>query len=135
MSTHSDPPTGNDWRWVDSDVIAAVHDRQLSEHGGPAGVRNQDGIESALARPVNLALYGNPDAADLAAAYAFGLARNHGFVDGNKRTAWIAARLFLAYNGYRLAFDNGDVVRLMEGVASGTVTEQELAGWFRERLG
>lgn len=135
MSRHSDPPTGNEWRWVDSDVIAAVHDRQLSEHGGPAGVRNQDGIESALARPINLTLYGNPDAADLAAAYAFGLARNHGFVDGNKRTAWIAARLFLAINGFRLTVNAGDAVRLMEGVASGAVMEQELAEWIRERLG
>ena len=98
-------------------------------------MRNQDGIESALARPVNLALYGNPDAADLAAAYAFGLARNHGFVDGNKRTAWIAARLFLAINGFRLTVNAGDAVRLMEGVASGAVMEQELAEWFRERLG
>ena len=80
-------------------MINAVHDRQLAEHGGSEGIRDAGGIESALARPVNLANYGEPDAPDLAAAYAYGLAKNHGFVDGNKRTAWIAARLFLVDNG------------------------------------
>ncbi len=129
------PSGSRDWRWVDAAVIHAVHDRQLAEHGGADGVRDAAGVESALARPVNLASYGAPDAADLAAAYAYGLARNHGFVDGNKRTAWIAARLFLADNGYRLGFDPVDAVRIMEGVAGGTVTEAELAGWFRGRLG
>ncbi len=115
-------------------MINAVHDRQLAEHGGSEGVRDAGGIESALARPVNLAHYGAPDAADLAAAYAYGLSKNHGFVDGNKRTAWIAARLFLADNGYRLSFDPRDAIRIMEHVASGVVTETELAGWFRDRL-
>ena len=123
-----------DWRWLDPAVIHAVHDRQLSEHGGPEGIREAGGIESALARPLNLAQYGAPDAADLAAAYAYGLARNHGFVDGNKRTAWIAARLFLADNGYRLRFDALEAVRTMEGVAAGTIAEVELANWFRSRL-
>ena len=126
----SHPP----WRWVSVTVIHAIHDRQLSEHGGADGVRDQGGIESALARPVNLAAHGTPDAADLAAAYAFGLAKNHGFVDGNKRIAWIAARLFLADNGYRLSFDAIDAIRMMEGVAAGSVTEAELAAWFRDRL-
>jgi death-on-curing protein len=128
----SPPETG--WRWIDPAVIIAVHDRQLAEHGGAEGVRDPGGVDSALARPVNLAGYGAPDAADLAAAYAYGLARNHGFVDGNKRTAWIAARLFLADNGYRLGFDPVDAVRVMEGVAGGTVTETQLAAWFRDRL-
>ena len=122
------------WRWVSATVIHAIHDRQLSEHGGADGVRDQGGIESALARPVNLEAHGTPDAADLAAAYAFGLAKNHGFVDGNRRTAWIAARLFLADNGYRLSFDAIDAIRMMEGVAAGSVTEAELAAWFRDRL-
>jgi len=134
VSEPSGPPRRKDWRWVDLAVIHAVHDRQLAEHGGADAVRDAGGVDSALARPVNLARYGAPDAADLAAAYAYGLARNHGFVDGNKRTAWIAARLFLADNGYRLAFDPVDAVRVMEGVAGGTVTETALAAWFRDRL-
>ena len=122
------------WRWVEPAVIYAVQDRQLSEHGGSEGIRNADGIESALARPRNLAASGAPDASDLAAAYASGLAENHGFMDGNKRTAWIAARLFLADNGYRLRFRPVDAIQLMEGVAGGVIGEDELAHWFRDRL-
>jgi death-on-curing protein len=111
-----------------------MHDRQLAEHGGLDGIRDRNVIESALARPLNLAAYGSPDAADLAAAYAFGLARNHGFADGNKRTAWVVARLFLADNGGRLKFDPLDAVRTMEGVAGGSIDEAAMAAWFRERL-
>ena len=134
MSDPSSTPPQKDWRWLEPTVVNAVHDRQLAEHGGSEGVRDAGGIESALARPVNHASYGTPDAADLAAAYAYGLAKNHGFVDGNKRTAWIAARLFLADNGYRLSFDPLDAIRVMEGVAGGVVTQTELAIWFRNRL-
>lgn len=134
MSKPSDPPLGKDWRWIDPVVITAVHDRQLAEHGGSEGVRDAGGIDSALARPIDLVIYGSPDAADLAAAYAYGLAKNHGFVDSNKRTAWVAARLFLADNGYRLSFDPVDAVRIMEDVSGGVVTETELAAWFRERV-
>jgi death on curing protein len=133
VSAPTDPPTRN-WRWINPAVISAVHDRQISEHGGSEGIRDSGGIESAHARPVNLASYGEPDAADLAAAYAYGIAKNHGFVDGNKRTAWIAARLFLADNGCRLRFDPLDAIRTMEGVAGGTIREPALAAWFRERL-
>ena len=122
------------WRWVERDVVFAIHERQLAEHGGADGVRDPGVIESALARPRNLATYATPDAADLAAAYAFGLARNHGFADGNKRTAWVAARLFLVDNGERLGFDPIDAVRIMEGVAAGLVSETDLADWFRPRL-
>ncbi|MGI4942036.1 MAG: type II toxin-antitoxin system death-on-curing family toxin, partial [Janthinobacterium lividum] len=89
---------------------------------------------SALARPQNLAAYGEPDAAALAAAYAYGIARNHGFSDGNKRAAWVVARLFLADNGYRLRFDAADAVRTVEALAGGALPEEELAAWFRERL-
>ncbi len=127
--------TSKNWRWIDPAVIAAVHDRQLAEHGGAEGVRDAGRIESALARPIHLAKYGDPDAADLAAAYAFGIAKNHSFVDGNKRTAWVAARLFLADNGYRLRFEPLDAIGTMERVASGAVTEAALAAWFRERMG
>ena len=122
------------WRWLARDVVYAIHDRQLAEHGGPDGVRDPRAIESALARPRNLAAYATPDAADRAAAYAFGLARNHGFVDGNKRTAWVAARLFLADNRRRFEFEPMDAVRIMEGVAGGLVNETELCNWFRRRL-
>ena len=122
------------WRWVDATVVLAIHDRQLSEHGGLGGIRDQGAVESALARPENLAAYGEPDAAGLAAAYAFGLARNHGFSDGNKRTAWVVARLFLADNGYRLRFDPMDAVKTVEAVAAGTMHEDVLAAWFRDRL-
>ncbi|MGI3212180.1 type II toxin-antitoxin system death-on-curing family toxin [Roseovarius tibetensis] len=133
----SDPsstePPRKDWRWIDPTVINAVHDRQLAEHGGSEGIRDAGGFESALARPVNLAKYEAPNAADLAAAYTYGLAKNRGFVDGNKRTAWITARLFLADNGYRLSFDPLDAIRIVEGIAGSTVTQTELAGWFRDR--
>jgi death-on-curing protein len=122
------------WRWVAPEVVYAIHDRQLAEHGGPDGVRDPGSIESALARAQNLAVYGVPDAAALAAAYASGLIRDHGFVDGNKRTAWVVARLFLADNGYRLRFDPTDAVKTVEALAAGSLAEDQLAAWFRERL-
>jgi death-on-curing protein len=124
---------GDAGRWVESSVVFAIHDRQLAEHGGMDGVRDPGLVESALARPANLARYGNPDAADLAAAYAYGIANNHGFLDGNKRTAWVTARLFLADNGRRLEFDPADAIRTMEHIASGRIGEAELAAWFRSR--
>ena len=123
-----------DWRWVHADVVAAVHDRQIAEHGGPEGVRDPGAVASALARPRNLAAYGTPDAADLAAAYAFGLVRNHGFADGNKRAAWIVARLFLATNDRRLSFEKADAVRAIEALAGGALEEAQFAEWIRERL-
>ena len=112
----------------------AIHDRQLAEHGGADGIRDPGAIESALANAVNRATYGDPDAADLAAAYAYSLVKNHGFVDGNKRTAWVVARLFLADNGQRLSFDPLDAIQMMEGVAGGRIDEATLADWFRRRL-
>ncbi len=77
------------WRWVAKDVVLAIHDRQIAEHGGTSGIRDVGIVDSALARPQNLDAYGQPDIADLAAAYAYGIAKNHGFADGNKRTAWV----------------------------------------------
>lgn len=130
MSAESPGP----WRWVAPGVVLAVHDRQLAEHGGLDGIRDAGAIDSALARPVNLAAYGDPDAASLAAAYACGISMNHGFVDGNKRTAWVTARLFLADNGYRIEFNSADAIRIMEDVAAGQVDEDELAAWFRARV-
>ena len=122
------------WRWVERSVVFAIHDRQLAEHGGMDGIRDRGMIESALARPVNLASYGNPDAAELAAAYAYGLAKNHGFLDGNKRTAWVAARLFLADNGPKLSFVPLDAIRTMEDLAAGRMDEAALAEWFRRQI-
>ncbi len=127
---------GSRWRWVGFDVLYAIHDRHLAEFGGVSGVRDSGALESAMNRPQNLLTYGNnPDAADLAASYAYGLARTHGFVDGNKRTAWVVARLFLADNGYRLRFNPHDSIRVMEAAAAGTFTEKQLAEWFRQGMG
>ena len=123
-----------EWRWVAVDVIYAIHERQLAEHGGLDGVRDGNAVESALARPQNLAAYSEPDGAALAASYAFGIARNHGFADGNKRTAWVIARLFLADNGFSLRFDALDAIRTMMDVAAGAISEEQLAEWFRRRI-
>jgi death-on-curing protein len=122
------------WNWIDIVDIRAIHGALIARHGGLDGVRDQGAIESALARPRNLAAYGEPDAADLAAAYAFGIARNHGFLDGNKRVAWVAARVFLADNDFRLMFDQADGYRMMISVAEGTVDEASVAMWFRDRI-
>jgi len=122
------------WRWVREDVVYAIHDSQLAEHGGPEGVRDAGALESALARPRNLAAYERPDAAALAAAYAYGLARNHPFADSNKRTAWVVARVFLAINGYPVEFDPPDAVRTVEALAAGTFSETEFASLFRQRV-
>ena len=121
------------WAWVALDVVLAIHDRQIAEHGGLAGTRDAALVDSALARPQNLAAYGKPDAAELAAAYAYALAKNHGFSDGNKRSAWVVARLFLWLNGGTLKFNPADAVALMLGVAGGTISKPQLAFWFRER--
>ena len=120
--------------WVQEAVAFAVHDRQLAEHGGGTGVRDMGGLESALARPRNRWEYGEDDLAAIAAAYAFGIARNHPFVDGNKRTGWTVANLFLALNGIELAFGERDAVVTMESLAAGDLSEDELADWFREHL-
>ena len=123
-----------EWVWVLEDVVSALHDRQLAEHGGPSGLRNAGGLVSALARAQNLVAYGTPDAADLAAAYASGIARNHPFVDGNKRTAWVVARLFLSDNGISMKYEPTDAINVMMTLAAGELTEDQLAAWFRERI-
>jgi death-on-curing protein len=122
----------SDWVWVESAVVLAVHDEQLAEHGGAAGVRDQGLLESALARPRNVAAY-EPDAAAIAAAYAFGIARNHAFVDGNKRTALVVLELFLASNGLELLADDEACVAIMLRLAPGELGELDLAGWVREQ--
>jgi death-on-curing protein len=122
------------WRWVAHAAIHSAHDRLLAQHGGLPGIRDQGAIDSALARPQNLAAYGEPDAADLAAAYAFGLIKDHGFVDGNKRTGWLAAELFLALNGYRFLCDDATLVLSVEQLAAGRPTQEQFAVWIREHL-
>ncbi len=120
--------------WLDARDMHAVHDRQISQHGGGTGVRDHTLLESALARPQNRWAYGDVEPAALAAAYAFGIARNHPFVDGNKRTAWVAARLFLKINGHKISYTREDAVRVMLALAAGEMSEEELASWFRERI-
>jgi death-on-curing protein len=119
------------WVWIDRSVLLAVHDEQLAEHGGAAGLRDAGLFDSALARPLNLAAYGKPDVADLAASYAVGLAKNHPFIDGNKRTAFVAMELFLALNGRDLTASDTDCVLTMLAVAAGDIDEAALAGWLR----
>lgn len=109
----------------------AVHDRQLSLHGGLAGIKDIGLLESAMARPRNKQSYGEDDPFALAAAYAFGIARNHPFLDGNKRTAWVAARVFLRLNGIRIAFDRQDAIDTMVSLASGMLSEDAMGDWFR----
>ena len=123
--------TSRAWNWLDSKLIGAVHEEQLSEHGGAPGLRAVGLLESALARPQQLAAYGNPDVADLAAAYGYGLARNHPCIDGNKRTAFVAIELFLALNGLQLSASDADCVRTLLDLAAGEFAEAELAAWIR----
>jgi len=124
-----------DWTWIEPAVLRAVHAEQLAEHGGAAGIRDEGLFESAVARPRQLAAYGAPDLADLAAAYGFGLARNHPFIDGNKRTAFVAVELFLALNGATLVASDVDCVTTMLAVAAGDLEEAPFAAWIRRHLG
>jgi death on curing protein len=119
------------WVWIERSVVLAAHEEQLAEHGGSAGIRDAGLLDSALARPLNRAAYGKPDAAELAAAYAYGLATNHPFVDGNKRTAFVALELFLALNGYRSAAGDAESVMSLLAFAAGTMKEEALANWIR----
>ena len=122
------------WVWLDPKVLLAVHDEQLAEHGGAAGTRDAGLFESALARPHNLAHYGRPDTADLAAAYGCGIARNHPFIDGNKRTAFVAVELFLRLNEQVLVADDADCVLTMLSVAAGALDEAAFAAWLRGHI-
>ncbi|WP_291014396.1 type II toxin-antitoxin system death-on-curing family toxin [Hydrogenophaga sp.] len=124
------------WVWLNPQVLLAVHEAQLAEHGGAAGTRDASLFESAVSRPQNLAAYGlpdggAPDVADLAAAYGFGISRNHPFIDGNKRTGYVAAELFLMLNGWRLEANDSDCALAMLAVAAGDLTEPAFAQWLR----
>jgi len=123
------------WTWVADSVALAIHEAQLAEHGGMAGLRDEGLFLSAMARPQNVAAYGErPDAADLATAYAFGLARNHPFLDGNKRTAFVVMELFLNLNGWMLEADDAECISTMESVAAGDLSEKKLADWLRSHI-
>jgi death on curing protein len=123
-----------DWVWIEAAVVVAVHDIQIAEHSGGEGLRDAGLLESALARQQNLAAYGNPDAAQLAAAYGYGIARNHPFVDGNKRLAFIATKLFLRLNGWDFVADDFEHVSIMLRLAEGSLSEEDFAAWIREHL-
>ena len=121
-----------EWRWFTHAAALAAHGEQLAEFGGGEGL--WDLGQSAMAQPQNLATYGEPDAAGLAASYAYGLARNHPFVDGNKRIALVVAELFLAKNGFALRSGDAETYAAFMELAAGELTEQELADWFRSRI-
>jgi death on curing protein len=125
---------GLDWSWITPAVALAAHDEQLAEHGGGEGLRDERLLESAMARPRNLAAYGEPDVAALAAAYAYGIARNHPFVDGNKRTAVIVSETFVIINGYWLTAADDELVLTFIALAAGELSEVQMADWFRQRL-
>lgn len=122
------------WRWVSHRAALTAHAEQIAEHGGGAGIRDMGVFESAMARPQQLEAYGEPDAAALAAAYAFDLARNHPFVDGNKRTANVVSLLFVLKNGWRVQADDADMTVAFIALAAGELSEDELADWFRQRV-
>lgn len=124
----------HDWTWISDEAAIAIHAEQLAEHGGGEGVRDVALLESAMARPRNLTAYGDPDAAALAAAYAYGIARNHPFVDGNKRTAAVVGETFLVLNGHELAASDAELVVAFLALAAGELSEEELADWFRAHV-
>jgi death on curing protein len=119
------------WKWVDKRALLLLHGESLAEHGGGEGIRDEGLLESALARPQNLDLYGQPDFAELAASYGFGLAKNHAFVDGNKRASFLAVGLFLYLNGYRLQASQADATLTVLALAASDITEAEFAAWIR----
>ena len=121
------------WVWIAESVVLAIHEAQLAEHGGMAGIRDENLLASALGRPRNLDAYGDkPDVAAIAAAYAFGIARNHPFFDGNKRTGFVLLELFLNLNGRILEASDAECITTMLALAAGDLSEENLAAWLRE---
>jgi death-on-curing protein len=122
--------------WVLKSIVLALHDEQIAEHGGLPGIKDERLLESALARPENLYAYDTPDIIELAAAYGFGLARNHPFVDGNKRTSMVVTELFLDLNGRELVATDAEVVRVWMALADSqsAMTEASFAEWLREKV-
>lgn len=122
------------WRWVDKHALLLLHDESLATHGGASGVRDQGLLDSALARPLDMVAYGTPDVAELAAACASGLVRNHAFIDGNKRAGFLAAGLFLYANGYRLACDQAAATAAVLALAASELDEASFAAWLRPHI-
>ncbi len=122
------------WRWISKQALLLLHGESLTDHGGAAGMRDDGLLDSALARAQNLAAYGDPDVAALAAAYGSGISHNHPFIDGNKRAAFLSIGLFLALNGYRLATTQAEATVAVLALAAGELDEDEFAGWLREHL-
>jgi death-on-curing protein len=121
-------------RWISRAVVLALHDEQLAEHGGAPGLRDAGLLESALDRPRNLFAYGEPDLTALAAAYGFGLIRNHPFADGNKRVAFVVTETFLTLAGQEINADDAECLTVWLALAAGEISEEELADWLRPRL-
>ena len=126
--------TYEDWDWVTVEDAILAHQQSIANYGGSDGVRDSGGLDSALAYPQNLAAYGEPGLAELAAGYLFAIAKNHAFVDGNKRTAWTVMRLFVALNGAGLDYERLDAVRFVEGVAGGEIGYDGAREWIAARL-
>jgi death on curing protein len=122
------------WNWVSADVVGLIHELQIAHFGGASGVRDEAMLLSALARPENLAAYDEPDVSTLSAAYAFGIARNHPFVDGNKRTALVTAAVFLLENGHELVASEAEAVINILALAAGELSEEALADWIRANI-
>jgi death on curing protein len=126
----------DDPKWIEGDEVIAIHGRQLAEHGGAEGLRDSNLLQSALARPRQLFAYSDPtaDLSMLAAAYAFGIAKNHPFVDGNKRTAAVVCETFIMLNGADLTADDADMTQMFLQLAAGDVSEDQLALWIRANI-
>ena len=124
----------SDYRWINPQVLLLLHDESLAEHGGAPGLRDEVLLDSALGRPQNLLAYGSPDLSDLAASYGYGLAKNHAFVDGNKRAAFLAVGLFLMVNGHRLIATQADATMTMLALAAGHMDESAFAQWIRGHI-
>jgi death-on-curing protein len=122
------------WRWIDKQALLLLHGESVAEHGGAAGIRDAGLLDSALARAQNLAAYGDPDVAALAAAYGAGISQNHPFVDGNKRAAFLSVGLFLALNGHRLVATQAEATVAMLSLAAGELREEEFAAWLRGHI-
>ncbi|MDO9405827.1 MAG: type II toxin-antitoxin system death-on-curing family toxin [Polaromonas sp.] len=121
------------WRWISKQALLLLHGESLAEHGGGEGLRDEGLLDSALARPENLLAYGDPDAAALAASYACGIARNHPFMDGNKRAAFLAVGIFLYLNGWRLRASQAEATIAVVALAAGELSEAQFADWLRQK--
>ena len=122
------------WGWIDKRALLLLHEESLAEHGGPAGMRDEGLLDSALARPLNLVAYTDPDVAALAASYGVGIAKNHPFIDGNKRAAFLCVGLFLALNGWRLQASQVEATSAILAIADGDLDEQAFAEWLRRHI-